>query len=169
MKSKIAFLILVAFAIVNSAKSQKPVIVSDTMTGFTMQSVQGKTISLADFKGKNVILYFYPKDNTPGCSLEAMMFTKYKPEFEKENTTIIGVSKDSCESHQKFIENKNLNLTLLSDPEKDVQKLYGVWRMKRFMGKEFLGTVRTTFLIDEKGIIRKIWDKVKVKESVKKL
>lgn len=143
---------------------------------FCVKNQDEKILCLEDFKGKNVILYFYPKDNTPGCSLEAMMFTKYKPEFEKENTTIIGVSKDSCESHQKFIENKNLNLTLLSDPEKDVQKLYGVWRLKKFMGKEFLGTVRTTFLIDEKGIIRKIWDKVKVKghvedvlESVKKL
>ena len=93
----------------------------------------------------------------------AMMFTKYKPEFEKENTMIIGVSKDSCQSHQKFIVNKNLNLTLLSDPKKDVHNLYGVWRLKKFMGKEFMGTVRTTFLIDENGIIRKIWDNVKVK------
>jgi len=105
-----------------------------------------------------------------------MIFTKYKDEFEKLNTTILGISKDSCDSHKKFIENKKLNITLISDKEKEIHKIYGVWRLKKFMGKEFFGTIRTTFLIDKEGIIRTIWDNVKVKghveevfEEVKKL
>ena len=124
---------------------------------------------LSNFKGKNVILYFYPKDNTPGCSLEAIMFTKYKIEFKKLNTTILGISKDSCDSHRKFIENKKLNLTLISDSEKEIHKKYGVWQLKKFMGREFLGTVRTTFLIDSTGRIRKIWNNVKVKGHVEEV
>jgi thioredoxin-dependent peroxiredoxin len=133
---------------------------------FCLKNQDEKNVCLKDYKGKNVILDFYPKDNTPGCSMEAMMFTKYKPEFEKNNTTILGVSKDSCLSHRKFIENKNLNLTLISDEDKEIHQKYGVWRMKKFMGKEFLGTIRTTFLIDESGKIRRIWDNVKVNGHV---
>lgn len=136
---------------------------------FCLKNQDGKNVCLKDYNGKNVVLYFYPKDNTPGCSMEAMMFTKYKPEFEKNNTTIIGVSKDSCDSHKKFIENKNLNLTLISDEDKEIHQKYGVWRMKKFMGKEFLGTIRTTFLIDENRKIRKIWDKVKVKHHAEEV
>ena len=95
-----------------------------------------------------------------------MTFTKYKPEFEKHNTTILGISKDSCDSHKKFIEKKNLNLTLISDEDKYIHKKYGVWRKKKFMGKEFMGTVRTTFLLDESGKIRKIWNNVRVKGHI---
>jgi peroxiredoxin Q/BCP len=101
--------------------------------------------------------------------MEAMMFTKYKPEFEKHNTTILGISKDSCESHRKFIEKKNLNLTLISDSEKKIHEKYGVWRLKKFMGKEFLGTIRTTFLIDKNGVIQKKWDNVKVNGHVEQV
>lgn len=143
--------------------------VGDIAPDFCLLNQDEKEICLKDFKGKNVILYFYPKDNTPGCSLEAMMFTKYKPDFEKLNTTIIGISKDSCNSHKKFIKNKNLNLTLISDTEKEIHKKYGVWRLKKFMGREFLGTIRTTFLIDLNGKIRKIWDNVKVKGHVEEV
>ena len=138
----------------------------DIAPDFCLKNQDEKDVCLKEYKGKNVILYFYPKDNTPGCSIEAMMFTKYKPEFEKLNTTILGISKDSCQSHRKFIENKNLNLTLISDEDKKIHEKYGVWRLKKFMGKEFLGTIRTTFLIDSEGKIRKIWDKVKVKGHV---
>ena len=92
-----------------------------------------------------------------------------KDEFEKYNTTIIGVSKDSCESHKKFIKNKNLNITLISDTEKEIQEIYGVWRLKKFMGREFMGTIRSTFLIDSRGIIIKNWDKVKVKGHVEEV
>jgi len=143
--------------------------IDDIAPDFCLKNQDEEKICLKDFKGKNVILYFYPKDNTPGCSLEAMTFTKYKKEFEKNNTTIIGVSKDSCESHRKFIKNKNLNITLISDEDKDIQEKYGVWRLKKFMGREFIGTVRSTFLIDSKGKIRRIWDKVKVKGHVEEV
>jgi peroxiredoxin Q/BCP len=141
----------------------------DIAPDFCLKNQDEENICLKDFNGRNVVLYFYPKDNTPGCSLEAMTFTKYKSEFEKYNTTIIGVSKDSCDSHKKFIKNKNLNITLISDIDKEIQEKYGVWRLKKFMGKEFMGTVRTTFLIDENGKIIKMWDKVKVKGHVEEV
>ena len=150
--------------------------IGDYAPDFCLPDQDEKEICLSNYKGKNIVLYFYPKDNTPGCSLEAMMFTKYKNEFEKFNTTILGISKDSCSSHRKFIENKNLNLTLISDTEKEIHKKFGVWDLKKYMGKEFMGTIRTTFLIDTEGIITKIWGNVKVKghveevlEEVKKL
>lgn len=142
---------------------------NDIAPDFCLKNQDKEEVCLKDFKGNNVVLYFYPKDNTPGCSLEAMTFTKYKDDFEKNNATIIGISKDSCESHRKFIKNKNLNITLISDTDKKIQEIYGVWRLKKFMGKEFMGTVRSTFLIDSKGIIRKIWDKVKVKGHVEEV
>lgn len=141
----------------------------DTAPDFCLKDQDEKMICLKDFKGRNIVLYFYPKDNTPGCSLEAMTFTKYKDEFENHNTTIIGVSKDSCASHKKFIEKKDLNITLISDSEKEIQEKYGVWRLKKFMGKEFMGTIRSTFLIDSNGIIRKVWDNVKVKGHVEEV
>ena len=143
--------------------------IGDKAPDFCLLDQDKKEICLKDYEGKNIILYFYQKDNTPGCSLEAMMFTKYKPEFEKLNTTIIGVSKDSCDSHRKFIKNKNLNLTLISDEDKEINEKYGVWKPKKFMGKEFLGTIRTTFLISKEGIIKKIWDNVKVKGHVEEV
>lgn len=143
--------------------------IGDKAPDFCLPNQNEKKICLKDYKGKNVILYFYPKDNTPGCSIEAMMFTKYKPEFEKYNTTILGVSKDSCDSHRKFIEKKELNLTLISDENKEIHEKYGIWRLKKFMGKEFMGTIRTTFLIDSEGKVRKIWDKVKVKGHVEEV
>jgi len=143
--------------------------VNDIAPDFCLKNQDDEEICLKDFRGKNVVLYFYPKDNTPGCSLEAMTFTRYKDDFENNNTTIIGISKDSCESHRKFIKNKNLNITLISDTDKKIQENYGVWRLKKFMGKEFMGTVRSTFLIDSEGIIRKIWDKVKVKGHVEEV
>ncbi len=150
--------------------------IGDNAPDFCLKNQDEKDICLKDYKGKNIVLYFYPKDNTPGCSLEAMMFTKYKPDFEKNNTTVLGISKDSCQSHRKFIKKKNLNLTLISDEDKEIHKKYGVWRNKKFMGKEFMGTIRSTFLIDSDGKIRNIWDNVRVKghvedvlEKVKKL
>lgn len=141
----------------------------DIAPDFCLKDQDEEMICLKDFKGRNVVLYFYPKDNTPGCSLEAMTFTRYKDEFEKYNTTILGVSKDSCASHKKFIENKDLNITLISDSEKEIQEKYGVWRLKKFMGKEFMGTIRSTFLIDSNGMIRKVWDNVKVKGHVEEV
>lgn len=149
--------------------SENKLQVGDRAPDFCLQNQDEQTICLKDYLGKNIVLYFYPKDNTPGCSMEAMMFTKFKDEFEKHNTIIFGISKDSCDSHRKFIENKNLNITLISDPEKEIHEKYGVWRLKKFMGKEFLGTIRTTFLIDKEGMIVYIWDKVKVKGHVEEV
>lgn len=143
--------------------------IGDIAPDFCMPNQDEEDVCLNNYRGKNVIVYFYPKDNTPGCSIEAMTFTKFKDEFEKSNTTILGISKDSCASHKKFIENKNLNLTLISDEDKEIQKKYGVWRMKKFMGRESMGTVRSTFLIDSSGKIKKIWDGVKVKGHVEEV
>ena len=127
---------------------------------FMLKDADEKQVTLTAFRGTKVVLYFYPKDNTPGCNIEAMAFTKYKAEFEKLGAVILGVSKDSCASHQKFTKDKKLTIRLLSDPDHAVMLKYGVWRPKKFMGKEFLGTVRSTFLIDEKGKIAKVWDNV---------
>jgi len=127
---------------------------------FTLPDQDGRPVSLRDLRGKWVVLYFYPRDNTPGCTIEAMDFTKFNYRFAKLHAVILGVSKDTCQSHQKFIAKKKLGIALLSDPDTKVQKLYGVWRPKKFLGREFLGTVRSTFLIDPKGEIAKIWDGV---------
>jgi peroxiredoxin Q/BCP len=127
---------------------------------FVLPDQDGRMVALSDFLGRMVVLYFYPKDDTPGCTTEAVDFTKLKSEFEAENTVIVGISSDSCESHVRFIKKHALRVMLLADREAEVQKRYGVWRPKKFMGKEFLGTVRSTFLVDEKGRIAKIWDSV---------
>lgn len=130
---------------------------------FTLKDANENPIKLSDFKGKWVVLYFYPKDNTPGCTVEALDFTALKADFAKLNAQVIGISKDSCHSHAKFIEKKNLDVLLLSDPEHKVQELYGVWQPKKFMGREFMGTVRSTFLINPKGKIVTSWSPVKAK------
>jgi len=132
----------------------------DKAPDFSLQDQNGKTVSLEDFKGKKVVLYFYPRDNTPGCTLESREFSKMRQTFEREGTVILGVSKDSVASHQKFAKLKKLSVSLLSDPEAEVQKRYDVWRTRRFMGKEYMRTVRSTFLIDEYGKIAKVWDSV---------
>lgn len=137
--------------------------IGDIAPDFSLRDINEKEYSLKDFDSKNILLYFYPKDNTPGCTIEAIDFSNYKKEFENLNTVIIGVSKDSIESHKKFIDSKNLKIILLSDPSSAIQKKYGVWRPKKFMGKEFLGTVRSTFLINKSKKIIQIWDNVSAK------
>ena len=131
--------------------------------GFTLMGDDGHEVSLSDYKGKKVILYFYPKDGTPGCINEAKQFRDSIQEFERENAVVMGVSKDSVESHQKFKQKYDLPFTLLSDPDGKVLDLYGVWKKKSLFGRSFMGTERTTFLLDEQGIVRKIYHKVKVK------
>lgn len=131
---------------------------------FCLPDQGGEKKCLKDLKGKWVVLYFYPRDNTTGCTKEAQDFTSLKTAFEDEGTIILGVSRDSITSHQKFIEKKGLGITLLSDVDIAVHQLYDVWRLKKFMGKESMGTVRTTFLIDPDGNIVKIWDNVKTKD-----
>ncbi len=135
----------------------------DNAEDFCLKDADGKNVCLKDYRGRWVVLYFYPKDLTPGCTLEALDFSTLKKDFEKKNAVILGVSKDSCESHQKFIDKKKLTIRLLSDPDSMIQKKFGVWRLKKFMGKEFTGTIRTTFLINPTGKIKKIWEKVKVR------
>ncbi|MBI4398190.1 MAG: thioredoxin-dependent thiol peroxidase [Candidatus Omnitrophica bacterium] len=129
---------------------------------FTLQDQAEKLVSLQDLKGNWVVLYFYPKDNTPGCTIEAINFTKDLPDFKKLDAVVLGVSPDSCKSHQKFIASQKLKINLLSDPEHTVLEKYGVWQKKKFMGREYMGVVRTTVLIDPKGNIAHIWPNVKV-------
>ena len=130
---------------------------------FRLPDKDNKHISLKDFQGKYVILYFYPKDNTPACTTEAIGFTGILPALQKLDAVVIGISPDSPESHAKFIEKKNLKVILLSDVEKEVIKDYGKWGKKKFRGKEYIGVIRSTFLIDPNGKIAYIWPKVSVK------
>jgi len=123
---------------------------------FTLQADDGREVSLSDYQGKKVVLYFYPKDGTPGCTKEAVEFRDMAKDFGKEEAVILGVSKDSIKSHQKFKQKHELPFTLLSDPAGKVLDLYGVWKKKSLYGRTFMGTERTTFLIDEKGIVRKV-------------
>ena len=128
---------------------------------FTLPDKNGTPVSLQDFRGKKVVLYFYPKDNTPGCTRQACAFAGAYREFEDLNTVILGVSKDSQTSHQKFAEKYTLPFILLSDPELAAIQAYDVWKEKKLYGKISMGVVRTTYLIDEKGIIEKVFPKVK--------
>ena len=130
---------------------------------FTLEADDGSQVSLKDYLGKIVVLYFYPRDNSPGCTMEAIEFRDIIDEFEKQGAVIVGVSKDSVESHQKFKQKHDLPFTLLSDPEGKVLDLYGVWKKKSLYGRTFMGTERTTFLIDEKGNVVKVYRKVRAK------
>lgn len=128
---------------------------------FTLQDKDGRNVSLSDFAGKKVILYFYPKDNTPGCTRQAQAFSTAYEKFKRMNIEVIGISKDSAASHTKFAEKYSLPFVLLSDPELNAIKAYGVWQEKKLYGKVSMGVVRTTFVIDEQGNIEKIMPKVK--------
>ena len=128
---------------------------------FSLNNQGEEEVGLQDFKGKWVVLYFYPKDNTPGCTIEANDFTKYVKDFQKMNAVILGVSPDSCQSHAKFVAGQKLKITLLSDPERKALEAYGVWQLKQFLGKKFMGVVRSTFLIDPDGKIAYLWREIK--------
>ena len=136
---------------------------------FELEDQNGKTHKLSDYKGKKVILYFYPKDNTSGCTKQAVGYSTNKKEFEKKGIVILGVSKDSVASHKKFEEKQNLTITILADPERKVIEAYDVWKEKKNYGKVSMGVVRTTYFIDEKGIIIKANDKVKAAEDSDKM
>ena len=128
---------------------------------FTLQDKNGNNISLSDFLGKKIILYFYPKDNTPGCTRQACAFAEAYDEFKSRNIEVVGISKDSVASHVKFAEKYNLPFILLSDPERKAIDAYGVWQEKKMCGKVSMGVVRTTFIIGENGNIETIMPKVK--------
>ena len=140
--------------------------INDKAPLFCLPNEQDKEFCLKDFKGKWVILYFYPKDMTPGCTTEACDFTDSFHTFRKMNAEIIGISPDAPKSHTKFKEKYDLQHILLSDTEHKVLEQYGVWQLKKMYGKEYMGVVRSTFLIDPDGKIAKIWKKVKVKDHV---
>ena len=128
---------------------------------FTLPDKDGNMVSLSDFAGKKVVLYFYPRDNTPGCTRQACAFAEAYPEFQKSGAVVIGVSKDSAASHQKFAGKYGLPFLLLSDPELAAIQAYGVWQEKKLYGKAGMGVVRSTFVIDENGLLEKIMMKAK--------
>ena len=136
---------------------------------FSAPDQTGNTVSLNDKKGSWLVLYFYPKDNTPGCTTEAKDFSEYLEQFKELGADIIGVSPDDEKSHCKFIDKHDLSIQLLSDPDHEVIEAYGGWRLKKFMGKEYMGVVRSTFLISPEGKIAQVWDKVRVKAHVEKV
>lgn len=135
--------------------------VGNKAPNFTLIDKNGNNVSLSDFLGKKVVLYFYPKDNTPGCTKQACAFAGAYAGFQNKGVEVIGISKDSVASHQKFAEKYNLPFVLLSDPERQAIEAYGVWQEKKMCGKVSMGVVRTTFIIDEEGNIAKIMPKVK--------
>ena len=133
---------------------------------FTLQNENGEQVSLQDYQGKNVILYFYPKDLTPGCTTQACDFRDRYEDFSDLNAVILGVSLDDAAKHTKFIEKHGLPFSLLVDAEHKVAEAYGVWTLKKNFGKEYMGIERTTFLINEQGIVEKEWRKVRVKNHI---
>jgi peroxiredoxin Q/BCP len=136
--------------------------VGDKAPEFCLQDARNNEVCLTDFRGKWLVLYFYPKDNTTGCTKEAVDFSEHLSKFKKMGAAVIGVSPDSTVSHANFINKNNLKIILLSDPEHKVLNQYGVWQKKKMYGKEYYGVVRTTFVVDPKGNIRQSWEKVKV-------
>lgn len=132
---------------------------------FILLNQDGQEVRLSDYRGKKVVLYFYSKDNTAGCTKQACAFAENYPEFSKKGTEVIGISKDSVSSHRKFADKYSLPFTLLSNPDLDVLQKYDVWKEKNMCGKKVMGVVRTTYLIDEEGMIEKAFSKVKAAEN----
>ncbi len=133
---------------------------------FTLPCSSGEDVTLSSLRGKKVVLWFYPKDNTPGCTTEACAFRDLRSEFETEGAVLYGISKDSLRSHGNFVAKHSLGLPLLSDSELTVQNAFGVWVEKKNYGRTYMGTERSTFLIDEEGIVQRVWRKVRVKGHV---
>jgi len=140
--------------------------IGDKAPDFSLPSDGGGTVSLADFKGRNLVLYFYPKDDTPGCTKEAIGFTETKAEFDALNTSIVGISKDTAAKHDKFIAKHELKVALGSDESGEMIESYGVWVEKNMYGKKYMGIERATYLIGPDGTILEIWRKVRVKDHV---
>ena len=136
----------------------------DRLPTFSLKDANGELININDFLGKWLVIYFYPKDGSKGCLLEALDFSNKLSEFKKYNCEIIGISPDSEESHKKFIEKNDLKILLLSDPDHIVLEKLGVWQLKKMYGREHWGVIRTTILVDPDGFVRKIWENVKVKD-----
>jgi len=138
----------------------------DQAPAFCLPNQDEEEVCLRDLQGSWIVLYFYPKDNTPGCTTEACEFTAALPDFSGLGATILGISPDSPKKHRNFIEKKELGITLLSDEEKEACEAYGVWQLKKNYGREYMGVVRSTFIIDPDGKVAEIWEKVRVKGHV---
>ncbi|SDJ12132.1 thioredoxin-dependent thiol peroxidase [Natribacillus halophilus] len=136
---------------------------------FTLQANDGTHVTLSDYRGQTVVLYFYPKDMTPGCTTQACDFRDALPALQAEGVTVLGISPDSIEKHETFAGKHDLPFLLLSDPDQEVAEKYGVWQLKKNFGKEYMGIVRSTFVIDPEGTIRKEWRKVRVKGHVEEV
>jgi len=143
-----------------------PIQIGELAPDFELPASNGEMVRLSDFRGKHVILYFYPKDMTPGCTTEACDFRDYHDEFTDLNAVILGVSPDSLVQHKKFIEKYALPFLLLADENHEAAEKYGVWKLKKNFGKEYMGIERSTFIIDKEGVLVKEWRKVKVKGHV---
>ena len=143
--------------------------VGDKAPDFKIKDQNGKTVSLKDYKGKKVVLYFYPKDDTPGCTAESCNLRDNYKALQKKGYEVLGISSDSEKSHLKFIDKYKLPFTLLADTEKEVHNQYGTWVEKSMYGRKYMGTARVTFIIDEKGKIEKIIDKVKTKDHTSQI
>jgi len=141
----------------------------DTVPKFELEDSDGNKIKSMDFKGKKHVIYFYPKDFTPGCTTEADEFSKDYNKFKKSGIEILGISPDDVKSHKKFCEKMGIRYVLLADTDKEVSKKFGVWGKKKFMGKEYMGVIRSTFLVDEKGKIFKVFPKVKAAGHAKEV
>jgi len=147
----------------------KTIAIGEFAPNFCLPDKDNKNVCLNDFRGRGVVLYFYPRDNTSGCTAEALGFSGALGEFEQMNAVIVGVSPDSVESHRKFIEKKGIRVTLLSDVGHKVLERYGVWQQKKLYGREFWGVVRSTFLIDPTGKISYVWRRVRVRGHVEEV
>jgi peroxiredoxin Q/BCP len=141
----------------------------DSAPSFELLDQAGDSLSSADLEGKPYVLYFYPKDDTPGCTTEACAFRDALPDFKKLGVRVIGVSPDSSSSHERFVAKYSLPFTLLSDPDKTLSAAYGVWAKKTNYGREYMGVVRSTFLVDADGVVQKVWRSVKVKGHVEQV
>ncbi len=136
---------------------------------FTLTDQRGKDVSLSDFRGKAVVLYFYPRDNTPGCTLQACAFRDMHGDFRRADAIILGISPDDAASHKKFAAKRKLPFTLLADPDKRVCQSYGVWKEKKLYGRTFIGLERTTFVIDRDGVVARVFPRVRVLGHAKKV
>lgn len=144
----------------------KALSIGDLVPNFTLPSDQGESLSIKDLRGKNVVIYFYPKDDTPGCTIEAKDFSCMVDDFKKLNTLVIGISKDELKSHSKFRAKYNLEHILLSDVDIEVSQIFDCWVEKSMYGKKYMGIARKTFLIDKNGVIKQIWPAVKIEGHV---
>ncbi|HIP52130.1 MAG TPA: thioredoxin-dependent thiol peroxidase [Campylobacterales bacterium] len=143
--------------------------IGDAIPEFCLPNQDEEEICFRDIKGRWAVVYFYPKDNTPGCTTEACDFTAALPDFTGMEAIILGVSPDSPKKHRNFIEKKELKITLLADEEKELCKSFGMWQLKKFMGREYMGVVRSTFLISPEGTLAYKWEKVRVKNHVQEV